>query len=209
MGHMGDVFREMFCSDAVFLLQSPVSSLSRHDLQHLWPVILIFRTEAGFCTVKRRHHHFCLNVLCHWLKYVWHCYSKFQLWLLKRAPKRVLSGWEAWASLWGEEVGAQWSSWQCLEAEGELPHCMSVLLFLQKAGEAARAMCSLFFSWRANGELLCMNWSSQSETIGWTWEWTEDLSASPHSSCSAALYIILRELSARIVLHSERGDCFT
>lgn len=31
----------------------------------------------------------------------------------------------------------------------------------------------------------------------------------PHSSCSAALYIILREPYARIMLHSERGDCFT
>lgn len=133
--------------------------------------------------------------------------SSFDFW--RGSPKEsFLSGNAAWASLWGE-VGAQWSSWQCLEAGVELTRCVSVLLFLQKAREAARAMCSLFCSWRANGELLCMNWSSQSETISWTWEWAEDLSASPHSSCSAALYIILRELSARILLHSERGDCFT
>lgn len=165
--------------------------------------------EACSCTVKSRHSHFCLNVLCHWLKYVWLCYSKFQLWLLERVPKRILSEWEVQHELLsGEKLGHSdhhGSVWR----QGLSWHAVSVLLFLQKAREAARAMCSLFCSWRANGELLCMNWSSQSETISWTWEWAEDLSASPHSSCSAALYIILRELSARILLHSERGDCFT
>jgi len=62
--------------------------------------------EAGSCTVKSRHSHFCLNVLCRWLKYVWLCYSKFQLWLLERVPKRILSEWEVQHELLsGEKLG--------------------------------------------------------------------------------------------------------
>lgn len=88
----------------------------------------------------------------------------------------------------------------------ELTRCMSVPLFLQTAQETGSGMCSL---WKENFELLRVNWSSQRETISWIWERTEDQRESPHSSRSAALYIILKDPYARIMLHSERGDCFT
>lgn len=132
--------------------------------------------EAGSCTVKSRHSHFCLNVLCHWLKYVWLCYSKFQLWLLERVPKRILSEWECSMSFslgrsWGTVIimavfgGRGWADTLCVStfipAEGSRGSQGHVQPFLQLKGKWRAPLYELEQSEWNHQLNLRMSWGSQ------------------------------------------------
>lgn len=137
--------------------------------------------------------------------------SNFDLWDLKSAPKSLL-GWEVhheqnllpsgekkWdseyhGSVWKQGVNQHTVHQSFIPAEDSGSSRWYVQPCLRLEGKLRAPLYELEQS-EGNYQLnLRMNRGSQ--TV-------------PHSSCSAALYIILREPYARIMLHSERGDCFT